>query len=245
MEREAQFGKVLEEVKRKARQQGNVIAKEEVEAAFAGLSLSGAQMELVHQYLRESRIGVDEPLEDALPEGERRYLDDYLASLEELPQATEGEREAVTLSAMAGEQEAMSRLIQLMLPEVPRIARLYAGQGLSLGDLIGEGNLALTMGVTMLGALEGAKEAQGMLARRMMDAMEEAIAENIAAARRDQKIAERVNRVADAAGALRVELRRKVTVEELAEESGLSKKAIQDAVRLSGGQIEDIENGGA
>ena len=36
------------------------------------------------------------------------------------------------------------------------------------------------------------------------------------------------------------ELRRAVTVEELMEESGLSRKAIEDAVRISGGKIESI-----
>ncbi len=46
--------------------------------------------------------------------------------------------------------------------------------------------------------------------------------------------------MADAANALREELRRSVTVEELMEESGLSRKAIEDAVRISGGKIESI-----
>ena len=35
-------------------------------------------------------------------------------------------------------------------------------------------------------------------------------------------------------------VRRAVTVEELMEESGLSRKAIEDAVRISGGKIESI-----
>ena len=38
------------------------------------------------------------------------------------------------------------------------------------------------------------------------------------------------------------ELRRKVTVEELCTETGLSEKAVRDAMRLSGYTIEDIEN---
>ena len=37
------------------------------------------------------------------------------------------------------------------------------------------------------------------------------------------------------------ELRRKVTPEELSQETGLSGKAIRDAMRLSGFKIEDIE----
>ena len=59
----------------------------------------------------------------------------------------------------------------------------------------------------------------------------------------DQKIADKVNRVADKAGELSEELRRKVTPRELMEETGLSEKAIKDALRISGYRIEEIDAG--
>ncbi len=242
MGREAEFTETLEKIKKKARAGQNFITKAEIEEAFSSLSLSAEQMEMVYAYLRENKIGIDEPADtDAyLEEEERNYLDAYLEALREIPTVTEGEREAITLSAMAGDRDAVEKLTQLMLPEVPQIAKLYAGQGVGLEDLIGEGNLALSLGVTMLGALEHADEAQGMLGRMIMDAMEDCIAENAAEGKKDQKIADKVNKVADAANALREELRRAVTVEELMEESGLSRKAIEDAIRISGGKIESI-----
>ena len=52
---------------------------------------------------------------------------------------------------------------------------------------------------------------------------------------------ERVNRVAKKAKELAEELQRKVTVSELAENTGLSVKAIEDAMRMSGFAIEDLE----
>lgn len=122
------------------------------------------------------------------------------------------------------------------------IAKLYAGQGVYLEDLVGEGNMAVAVGVTMLGALEHPSEAEGMLGKMIMDAMEEYIAENAEESDKSKKIADKVNRVADAARELSEELRRKVTVEELMEESGLSRRAIEDAVRMSGGKIEDLED---
>lgn len=242
MNREIEFGKTLEKVKHKARAQQNFITKTEVEEAFAALSLSDEQMEMVYDYLRQNKIGVDEPVDaDAfLQEEERDYLGSYLEALGAISAVTEGEREAITLSAMAGDADAVRRLTELMLPEVSQIAKLYTGQGVSLEDLIGEGNVALSFGVTMLGAAEHADEALGMLTKMIMDAMEESIAENAAEEKSDRKIADKVNKVADAANALQEELRRKVTVEELMEESGLSRKAIEDAVRVSGGKIEAI-----
>lgn len=242
MNREIEFSKTLEEVKKRARTGHNFITGAEIEEAFSPLSLTADQMEMVYAYLRENKIGIDEPadVEAGLEEDERSYLDSYLEALKELPTATEGEREAITLSAMAGDPDAVERLIQLMLPEVPQIAKLYTGQGVGLEDLIGEGNVALSLGVTMLGALEHADEAQGMLGKMIMDAMEDCIAENEAVKKSDQKIADKINKVADAAGALREELRRAVTVEELMEESGFSRKSIEDAIRVSGGKIESI-----
>lgn len=242
MKQEIEFAKTLEEVKKKARAQQNFITKSELEEAFSALSLSAQQLEMIYDYLRQNKIGVDEPADadDYLGEEEKNYLDDYLEALQAIPKATDGEREAITLSAMAGDADAVKRLTEIMLPEVPQIAKLYTGQGVSLEDLIGEGNVALSLGVTMLGALEHADEAQGMLAKMMMDAMEDCIAASAAEEKSDRKIADKVNRVADAANALKEELRRAVTVEELMEESGLSRKAIEDAVRISGGKIESI-----
>ena len=242
MGREKEFTAILEQIKKKARAGQNFITSTEIEEAFSALSLSTEQMDMVYAYLRENKIGIDEPadMDAGLEEEERNYLDSYLEALTAIPGATEGEREAITLSAMAGDPDAVERLTELTLPEVPQIAKLYTGQGVSLEDLIGEGNVALSLGVTMLGALEHAHEARGMLGRMIMDAMEDCITASEAEEKADQKIADKVNKVADAANVLREELRRAVTVEELMEETGFSRKAIEDAVRISGGSIESI-----
>ncbi|MBO7338813.1 MAG: hypothetical protein J6U66_01955, partial [Lachnospiraceae bacterium] len=144
-------------------------------------------------------------------------------------------------SAMAGDADAQTRLTEIYLKEVPQIAKLYAGQGVYLEDLIGEGNVALAIGVSMLGSQESAQEALGLLGKMIMDAMESYIRENTDAKKLDAKVADKVNLVADKARELSEELRRNVTVQELAEESGLSENAIRDAIRMSGFKIEGID----
>lgn len=237
------FARTLEEIKQKARKQGNCIPKEQVMEAFAELSLNDGQMEMVFDYLKKRKIGIDEPanLDEYLSEEETDYLEEYKKELEMLDKVSEGEKEAITLSAMAGERDAREKLIHIYLPQVVEISKLYTGQGVFLEDLIGEGNVALSMGVTMLGALEHASEAEGMLMKMVMDAMEEMIEETVKEADTDQKVAERVNKVADKARELAQELQRKVTVEELAQETGMSQKTIEDARRMSGFAIEDLE----
>lgn len=240
--KEILFAKTLEQVRRTAKEQGNCISKEQVEEAFGPLALSEEQMDMVYAYLRQRKIGIGAPVdpEEYLAPEEKDYLDTYLDELQKLPQVSEGEREAITLSAMAGDTDARNRLTELYLPEVAQIAKLYAGQGVFLEDLIGEGNVAVAMGVTMLGALEHASEAQGMLGKMIMDAMEEYIAESAQEAKKDQRILDKVNKVAKAANELYAELHRKVTVEEVMQESGLSRRMIEDAIRMSGDKIEAL-----
>lgn len=240
--KEILFAKTLEQVRRTAKEQGNCISKEQVEEAFGPLALSEEQMDMVYAYLRQRKIGIGEPVdpEEYLAPEEKDYLDTYLDELQKLPQVSEGEREAITLSAMAGDTDARNRLTELYLPEVAQIAKLYAGQGVFLEDLIGEGNVAVAMGVTMLGALEHASEAQGMLGKMIMDAMEEYIAESAQEAKKDQRILDKANKVAKAANELYAELHRKVTIEEVMQESGLSRRMIEDAIRMSGDKIEAL-----
>ena len=244
MNQEALFARTLEQVKEQAAGQGGWIGEEEVQEAFAPLGLSGEQLQMVYDYLVKHKIGIGAPVnpDDYLTEEEKNYLQNYLDELESLPKATPGEKEAITLSAMAGDLDAQGQLAIFYLPDVVEVARLYSGQVVPLEDLIGEGNLALTAGVSMLGALERTDEAQGMLGKMMMDAMEELIQQQQTAEKADQKMTQRINKVLEAARSLSEELHRKVTVEELAQEAKLSEKAIREAVRLSGHQIEYLED---
>ena len=241
---EVLFAKTLEQIRKQAKEQGNCIEREQVEQAFASLSLSKEQLDLVFDYLEKHKIGIGEPVDpdEYLSEEEINYLEEYQKELALLEKVSEGEKEAITLSAMAGEAQAQKKLINIYLPQVVEIAKLYSGQGVFLEDLIGEGNVALTIGVTMLGCLEHAKEAEGMLGKMIMDAMEDYINENMAEEEKDKKVLSKVKKVARKAKELSEELRRKVTVEELSAETGMSENAIREAMQLSGYTIEEIEN---
>lgn len=257
MNQEIIFAQTLERVRRLAKEQGNCVSEEQVRSEFAGLNLKENQLEMVFEYLRKRNVGIGEepPDQDAfLTDEERDYLQMYLDEIEALPVYSDGQREAYAMSVMAGDKAAGQLLTESYLREVADIARLYAGQGVALEDLIGEGNVALAVSVEMLARMGEAdrsaeaepffgkpSEVRGMLVKRIMDACEECIRERADTEKNDRKIADKVNRVADKAGELAQEMRRKVTPEELMEETGLSAKAIRDAMRVSGHQIEDID----
>lgn len=249
--RETAFAESLQRIRRIAREQGNCISEEQVKEEFSDLEFNDAQLQMVYDYLEKHHVGIGEPAdpEAGLTEEERSYLQVYLDGLEALPVYSDGERRAYTISAMAGDALSGQRLTESYLKDVADIAKLYSGQGILLEDLIGEGNVALAMGVEMLlsgaGGSEGGgrkpDEVEGILVRGIMDAMEALIREKTDQEKRDRKVADKVNKVADRARELAEELQRKVTPQELARESGLSLDSVEDAMRISGFQIEDIE----
>ena len=241
--KEKRFAELLETLKRRAREQGNTVSSEEVRELFAELDLSEEQTTLIFQYLKAAHIGVDEApdLDAALTDEETDYLKEYLESIAAIPVKSEGEKEALFIRAHAGEESARKELIEVFLSTVADVARLYADQGVYLEDLIGQGNVALTHGVTMIDAVEHPSEIEGFLVKYVMDAMEALIAETLHERAKDNKALKKVNEVAEKAHELAEDLRRKVTVQELAEETDFTEEEIREAMRISGYQIEDVE----
>ena len=243
--KEKEFAEILKLVTRTARENRNLISSEQVKEAFAELDLDEKQFAMVFEYLKQHKIGVDEASdqEDDLTEEETNYLNDYLESLEALPKYTDGEKEAIQMSAISGDKDAQSKLIECYLPLVVDVARMYSEQGVYLEDLIGEGNVALAKGVTMLDAVGEPKEVEGFLYKLMLDAMEAIIEENLAEDAGGQKVLKLVQEVADKAKELSEDLRRKVTVAELMEETGWDEDKIRSAIKFSGDAIEDLDSG--
>lgn len=243
MEKEQLFTDKLQELRDTARIQGNIITEEQLQEAFADFSLNDEQLATVRDYLRQHKIGIGEAVnpDENLTGDEKSFLDMYVQELSEIPAVSDGEKEALTMSAMAGDLTAQEKLCTLYLPHVPDLAKLYAGQGVYLEDLIGEGNVAVAMGVKMLDTLEKTSEADGMLVGMIMDAMEEYIAANAEEEKKEKHVVEKVNQIAKAARELAEEYGRKVTAEELAAKTKFSQKLIEEAYRVSGDKIEDLE----
>ena len=244
MNQEMEFAARLESLKRLAKEQGGLIQEKQVRDAFADMHFYEGQLKLVFDYLAGQKIGIGEPLspEEYLSREEIDYLDAWLESLKGLDSLTDGEKEAVTLSAMAGDSDAKRRLTEIYLPRVVDIAKLYAGQGALLEDLIGEGNVALAMAMELLAGEQNASAAEGLIGSMIMEAMENHIAENVQEKETGEKIADKVNRVADQARELAESFGRKVTLAELADETGMSLFELKEAVDLSGDAIEDIDS---
>lgn len=237
------FLKRLRDTADTAAKNGNMISEEELEEAFADLDLNEDQMTQVRDFLKTKGIGIGEalPIEEVISEEEMNHLRDYEEMLDSIEVPSDSVLDAVKLSAMAGERDAQKRLAEYSLEKVVDIARLYAGQGVYMEDLIGAGNEVLLIAVTQLAPLDKPDEVDGYLGRRIMDAMEDVIAANLDEKAVEKVVEERVNLVADRAREMAEELGRKVSVAELAAEYDMDPEDIREAVRLSGNAIGDIQ----
>lgn len=244
---EAEFREQLALVTRKARQQGFCISREELEAAFPEIGRSETQMGFLLEYLKGQKIsvGTKAEVEEYLSIADKNYLEEYQQELSCIVELEKEELKEVLLSATAGDSEALQVTLTQFLPQVVSLAKLYAGQGVLLEDLIGEGNLALAEGVTQLGCLDTdadiCVETEGFLGKLMMDAMEALINEELTQKDKDEKVVTKVNRVAEAAKELSEDLRRKISAEELCANTDLTLEDVAEALRMSGNKIEELE----
>ena len=241
--KEQLFAGILADLTKNARKNGGVVSEAEINEAFEELELNESQFDLIKDYLKKHNIGIGEAINPSeyLTQEETGYLDNYLEDLKEIDEVSDGEKEALIMSAMAGDKLAQTKLIEINLTTVVDIAKLYAEQGVYLEDLIGEGNIALTRAVGKLSEIENVAECDGFLGQQIMDAMEAAIEDSMAETSRGQKAVALVQEVADKAKELADELRRSCTVDELCEETGMDRAKILEAIKVSGNQIEDID----
>jgi RNA polymerase primary sigma factor len=237
------FANALENLRETARLQENMLTSEQVREAFCEWNLNDDQIDLINDYFKKNKIGIDEPADanENLTEDDSKFLNMYLEELKNLPTVLDGEKRAVMMSALAGDSSAQAKLVEIFLPQVVEISKLYAGQGALVEDLIGEGNVAVAMAVTMLECVEGIDEIEGFIAKMIMDAMETFIGDDSDNRQADDNVLERVNLVNDKAAELYENLMRKVSVSEVANELNISEDKVIEAIKLSANRIEYID----
>ena len=244
---EQQFRENLAALTQLAKKQQLCVSNEQIAELFPDTTENEEQKKLLLDYLTTQKISVGEKvdLDEFLSMEDKDYLKEYEESIAVIGEIAQEQLAEIMLSAIAGDNEAQEIVLTQFLPQAAELAKMYAGQGILLEDLIGEGNLALTQAVRQLGAAEAEvnvyEQVSGFLGKAMMDAMEQLINEEAQEKNADQEMADRVNRVADVAQELYDELRRKVSPEEICAGSELTLEDVAEAMRISGNQIETIE----
>ena len=218
---------------------GGFVTEEDIASFFP--ELSELQREALKTYLKDNNIGTGAPLEDKeiLAEEESLSLKLYMEELAAEEKLSDDMKRVLIMNALNGDNSARDRLIQGYLPDVADLAKLYAGQGVDVIDLIGEGNVALTVAIGMLESIEEPADCDEMVARSVMNAMEAMVGSENEETEMLKAAFAKVAKIADKAKELSEDYRRKVSVAELAGE-GLDEEEIREALRLSKGLTEYI-----
>ena len=202
---EQQFRQQLAALTTLAKEQKMCVSEEQIAQHFPEVAENAEQKKLLLEYLSSQKISVGEKadLDEFLSMEDKDYLEEYTESLTLIEYIEKERLTEIMLSAMAGDKQAQEMVLSQFLSQAVELAKLYAGQGIFIEDLIGEGNLALTLAVQNLGCLEPEgdvwEEVSGFLGKCMMEAMERLINEEADEKNVDRQIVDKVNRVADVA----------------------------------------------
>ncbi len=165
-------------------------------------------------------------------DADRDILDQYLYEVSQTPLLTTPQEIAIARLVRAGDPEAMQELVKRNLRFVISVAKKYQNRGLALTDLIGEGNVGLLTAARKFDPDQGVK-----FISYAVWWIRQAILASLA--RQGRTVRVPLNRTADlsrivrTAEALRQELRREPTPEEIAKSTGLSLEVVQSLAALN------------
>ena len=172
----------------------------------------------------------------AVNEADRDLLDQYLYEVSKTPLLTPQQEIELALKVRAGDQEAMQELAKRNLRFVISVAKKYQNRGLPLSDLIGEGNVGLLTAARKFDPDQGVK-----FISYAVWWIRQAILASLA--RQGRTVRVPLNRTADlskivrTSEALRQELRREPTPEEISNATGLSMDVVQSLAALNTGEV--------
>lgn len=153
-------------------------------------------------------------------------LDKYLSDIAKEPLITAEEEVALAQRIREGDQIALERLVNANLRFVVSVAKQYQNQGISLQDLINEGNIGLVKAAQRFDETRGFKFISYAV-WWIRQSILQAVAEQSRIVRLPLNQVGAINRVKKAINVLEHRLQRKPTIEEIAEETGLTPEKVQ------------------
>jgi RNA polymerase primary sigma factor len=160
-------------------------------------------------------------------------LDRYLQEIGEVPLLTPKEEIDLARRIKQGDQQALEKLTEANLRFVVSVAKLYQNKGLSLGDLINEGNLGLIKAATRFDETRGFKfisYAVWWIRQGIM----QALADQSRIVRLPLNRVSALTKIGKAYSELEQEFEREPSPGEIAEQLDMKDFEVTDTLRISG-----------
>ncbi len=162
-----------------------------------------------------------------------QYLKMYLEDISAVKRADEAEYEALLMSIRAKKEEVKERFIEANLHKVVDMAKKYQNRGVTLVDLIQEGNIGLLCGVEALYSENVLESEISFLEGYIKNALEQAIYENTESSSFEQDIIDKISYIKRASEELTEELGREGNLHELAGYVRMSEEELIDIINMS------------
>jgi RNA polymerase primary sigma factor len=167
---------------------------------------------------------------------ESQSLDKYLQEIGKVTLLTPDEEVQLARRIKNGDRQALDRLTNANLRFVVSVAKQYQNQGLSLGDLINEGNLGLIKAAQRFDETRGFKFISYAV-WWIRQSILQALAEQSRIVRLPLNRVGSLNKLAKAFSSLEQDFEREPSPEELAEVMQVSAEEVVDTIRISGKHI--------
>jgi RNA polymerase primary sigma factor len=167
---------------------------------------------------------------------ETQSLDKYLMEIGKVDLITAEEEVNLTKRIREGDQMALEKLTKANLRFVVSVAKQYPNNGLTLGDLINEGNLGLIKAAKRFDETRGFKfisYAVWWIRQSIMSAL----ADQSRVVRLPLNRVGSINKISKAFSELEQKFQREPSIVELAEELELAPTEVRDSMRISGRHV--------
>jgi RNA polymerase primary sigma factor len=164
---------------------------------------------------------------------QQRMLDQYLQEIGQIPLLTPQEEVDLARRIKINDQEALHRLTRANLRFVVSVAKKYQGQGLTLADLINEGNYGLIKAAQRFDETRGFKFISYAV-WWIRQAILQALAEQSRVVRLPLNRIGTISKIRKTSARLAQQHERPPNIEELAEELGVDVEKIREAMQHTG-----------
>src|SRR3989304_608529 len=164
---------------------------------------------------------------------ESQSLDKYLQEIGKVELLTPDEEVDLARKIRKGDQKSLEKLTKANLRFVVSVAKQYQNQGLSLGDLINEGNLGLIKAAKRFDETRGFKFISYAV-WWIRQSILQALAEQSRIVRLPLNRVGALNKIGKAFSTLEQEFEREPSASELAEELDMSLFEVSDTLKISG-----------
>jgi len=163
-------------------------------------------------------------------------LDKYLQEIGKVDLLTPDDEIELAIRIKQGDEKALEKLVKANLRFVVSVAKQYQNQGLSLGDLINEGNLGLIKAAKRFDETRGFKFISYAV-WWIRQSILQALAEQSRIVRLPLNRVGALNKIGKAYSNLEQEFEREPSAQELAQELDMDISEINDALRVSGRHV--------